>query len=195
MSSPKLSTMESVPPGRDTAVALKRPRDGPPQGTAATLGHRRDAPVDMADSRASAEPRRPRPTDSVTLREGLMDGELSTPSALEWPWRLPYSALSVLARFGGRQKGRMMAQLGADVEQLDSLARRFDQEAQTIENTISTITSQIGATWWQGTDADNFRNEWQTNYTASLRNVIQRLQDAASRCRAQANQQRQTSSV
>ena len=57
--------------------------------------------------------------------------------------------LSVLARFGGRQKGRMMAQLGADVEQLDSLARRFDQEAQTIENTISTITSQIGATWWQ----------------------------------------------
>ena len=88
-----------------------------------------------------------------------------------------------------------MAQLGADVEQLDSLARRFDQEAQTIENTISTITSQIGATWWQGSDADNFRNEWQTNYTASLRNVIQRLQDAASRCRAQANQQRQTSSV
>ena len=86
-----------------------------------------------------------------------------------------------------------MAQLGADVEQLDSLARRFDQEAQTIENTISTITTQVGATWWQGTDADNFRNEWQTNYTASLRNVIQRLQDAASRCRTQANQQRQTS--
>ena len=86
-----------------------------------------------------------------------------------------------------------MAKLGADVEQLDNLARRFDQEAQTIQNTISTINGQVGATWWQGTDAENFRNEWHSNYTASLNNVIQRLQEAANRCRTQASQQRQTS--
>jgi uncharacterized protein YukE len=86
-----------------------------------------------------------------------------------------------------------MAQLGADVEQLDALARRFDEESQKIENTVSTITSQIGATWWQGTDAERFRNDWQTTYTSQLRNVIQALQEAATRCRTQATQQRQTS--
>ena len=86
-----------------------------------------------------------------------------------------------------------MAQLGADVEQLDVLARRFDEEAQKIENTISLITSQVNSTWWQGTDADRFRNQWQTTHTSQLRNVIQGFTDAAGHCRSQAAQQRQTS--
>ena len=86
-----------------------------------------------------------------------------------------------------------MAQLGADVEQLDTLARRFDEEAQKIENTVSVIASQVNSTWWQGTDADRFRNDWQTTYTTGLKNVIQGLQEAANRCRTQAQQQRQTS--
>ena len=86
-----------------------------------------------------------------------------------------------------------MAQLGADVEQLDVLARRFDEEAQKIENTISLITSQVNSTWWQGTDADRFRNQWQTTHSSQLRNVVQGLTDAAGQCRSQAAQQRQTS--
>ena len=86
-----------------------------------------------------------------------------------------------------------MAQLGADVEQLDLLGRRFDEEAQKIEATVSTITSQLGSTWWQGADAERFRTQWESTDTSALRQVIQRLQQAANDCRAQAEQQRQVS--
>ena len=86
-----------------------------------------------------------------------------------------------------------MAQLGADVEQLEMLGRKFDEEGQKIETTISSITSQVASTWWQGTDAERFRNQWESTDTSTLRQVIQRLQAAANDCRNQANQQRQVS--
>ena len=86
-----------------------------------------------------------------------------------------------------------MAQLGADVEQLEMLGRKFDEESQKIEATISAISSQIAGTWWQGADADRFRNQWESADTSSLRQVVQRLQAAANDCRNQANQQRQVS--
>ena len=86
-----------------------------------------------------------------------------------------------------------MAQLGADVEQLEMLGRKFDEESQKIEATISAISSQIGATWWHGADAERFRNQWESADASSLRQVIQRLQAAANDCRNQANQQRQVS--
>lgn len=86
-----------------------------------------------------------------------------------------------------------MAQLGADVEQLEMLGRKFDEEGQKIEATISAITSQLASTWWQGTDAERFRNQWESTDTSTLRQVIQRLQAAANDCRNQANQQRQVS--
>ena len=86
-----------------------------------------------------------------------------------------------------------MAQLGADVEQLDLLSRKFDEEAQKIETAISAISSQMQSTWWQGPDAERFRNQWETADTSTLRQVVQRLQAAATDCRNQANQQRQVS--
>ena len=86
-----------------------------------------------------------------------------------------------------------MAQLGADVEQLELLGRKFEEEAQKIETTVSTIASQVEATWWQGSDAAQFRNEWQTTYMTNLRQVVQHLQQAGSACRTQATQQRQVS--
>ena len=60
-----------------------------------------------------------------------------------------------------------MAQLGADVEQLDLLSRKFDEEAQKIEATISVIGSQVHGTWWQGPDAERFRNQWETADTST----------------------------
>ena len=86
-----------------------------------------------------------------------------------------------------------MAQLGADVEQLEVLGRKFDEEAQKIEATISVIGSQIASTWWQGADAERFRSQWESADVSSLRQVVQRLQAAAGDCRNQASQQRQVS--
>lgn len=87
-----------------------------------------------------------------------------------------------------------MAQLGADVEALDVLARRFDEEAAKIEQTISIINSQLHSTWWQGTDAERFRSDWESSHTSALRQVSEQMKAAGSACSSQANQQRQTSS-
>ena len=86
-----------------------------------------------------------------------------------------------------------MAVLGANVEQLDQLVRKFDEEAQKIDTTISTIGTQLSQTWWQGPDSDRFRSEWESSYTSQLRQVIQQLQAFATDCRKQAQEQRQVS--
>ena len=86
-----------------------------------------------------------------------------------------------------------MAQLGADVEALDQLARRFNEEAQKIQQAISTISSQIDTTWWQGPDAERFRNNWQSSFRGQLQRIGESLGQAAQQCKRQADQQRQVS--
>ena len=62
-----------------------------------------------------------------------------------------------------------MAQLGADVEQLDQLSKKFDQEGDRIAQATSQISSQVNSTWWKGPDADRFRNEWEGPASLRLR--------------------------
>ena len=87
-----------------------------------------------------------------------------------------------------------MAQLGADVDALDQLARKCEEEAQKIEQTVSIISSQLHNTWWQGTDAERFRSDWESTHTSALRQVAEQMKLAGAACTAQANQQRQASS-
>src|SRR5262245_57881663 len=89
----------------------------------------------------------------------------------------------------------VMAQLGADVEQLDSLARKFDQEAQTIAQATSQISSQVNSTWWKGPDADKFKNEWEGQFASQLRKIAEALRQVGTVVRKQAQQQRQTSAA
>ena len=86
-----------------------------------------------------------------------------------------------------------MAQLGADVEQLDRLARKFDEEASQITQAVSQINSQVQSAWWKGTDADRFRQEWQGTYASQLRRIAEALRNVGTNVRNQAAQQRQTS--
>ena len=86
-----------------------------------------------------------------------------------------------------------MAQLGADVEELDRLARKFDEEAQQISQATQQISSQVQSTWWKGTDADRFKSEWNSNYASQLRKIAEALKQVGSTVRKQAAQQRQTS--
>ena len=88
-----------------------------------------------------------------------------------------------------------MALLGSDPEQLDALARKFDEEAERIDSIITGITTQLGSTQWVGTDRDQFENQWNTSYTSQLRQVIASFNESAGNCRKQASQQRQTSSA
>jgi WXG100 family type VII secretion target len=88
-----------------------------------------------------------------------------------------------------------MAQLGADVEQLDSLSKKFDQEAQAIAQATSQITSQVHSAWWKGADADKFRSEWDGQFASQLRKISEALRQVGTVVRKQAQQQRQTSAA
>ena len=88
-----------------------------------------------------------------------------------------------------------MAQLGADVEQLDALSKKFDQEAQAISQATSQITSQVHSAWWKGPDADKFRSEWDGQFASQLRKIAEALRQVGTVVRKQAQQQRQTSAA
>ena len=88
-----------------------------------------------------------------------------------------------------------MAQLGADVEQLDQLSKKFDQEADRISQATSQISSQVNSTWWKGPDADKFKNEWEGQFASQLKKIAEALHQVGTVVRKQAQQQRQTSSA
>ena len=86
-----------------------------------------------------------------------------------------------------------MAKLGADVEQLDTLAKKFDQESEQLTQAISQIGSQVKSVWWEGRDADRFRSEWEGTYSSQLRRISEALKQVGQGVRKQAQQQRTTS--
>ena len=86
-----------------------------------------------------------------------------------------------------------MAKLGADVEQLDTLAKKFDQEAEQLTQAVSQIGSQVKSVWWEGRDADRFRSEWEATYASQLRKISEALKQVGQGVRKQAQQQRTTS--
>ena len=88
-----------------------------------------------------------------------------------------------------------MAQLGADVEQLDALSKKLTTEGERINSTIGQINGQVKSAWWKGSDADNFRSEWDGTHSAQLRKVAEALKQAGSAVRKQAAQQRTTSNA
>ena len=86
-----------------------------------------------------------------------------------------------------------MAQLGADVEQLDSLSKKFDAEAQMIAQATQQISAQVNSTWWKGPDADKFRSEWNGQHVAALAKVSQALQEAGKQASRNATEQESAS--
>lgn len=86
-----------------------------------------------------------------------------------------------------------MAQLGADVDALDELSRRFTGSADQIGELISGLAAQIQSAWWVGGDADKFRGDWDGQYKPQLQSVCDRLRETAQAVTQQATQQRQTS--
>ena len=88
-----------------------------------------------------------------------------------------------------------MAQLGADVEQLDQLSKKFDQEGDRIAQATSQISSQVNSTWWKGPDAEKFKNEWEGQFASQLKKIAEALRQVGTVVRKQAQQQRQTSAA
>lgn len=86
-----------------------------------------------------------------------------------------------------------MAVWGLDVEQVRQLSGKLNQEANTIQGVLTTLTNQLGNTQWTGPDSDQFRNDWSGTHTAALQKVIQALQDASQRASQNASEQESAS--
>ena len=83
-----------------------------------------------------------------------------------------------------------MARLGADVDQLDQLAMRFDRAAARLESNASIIEEQIRSLWWHGSTADQFVASWAAVDRKNLSSVAVSLRGAAKTIRVNAQQQR-----
>ncbi|NND02617.1 MAG: hypothetical protein HKN91_07505 [Acidimicrobiia bacterium] len=86
-----------------------------------------------------------------------------------------------------------MAQLGADVEQLDRMAAKFEQHAGQIEDTIRILGGEVESVWWEGSDAQRFKSDWNGTHRSNLQRLCQELRQTAGQVKKQAAQQRQTS--
>lgn len=72
-----------------------------------------------------------------------------------------------------------MSTIGAEMGQLEALKNTFDREAQNVGELTSTISGQLGNTWWQGPAADRFRGSWESDYQPMLQRLQQSLQEAS----------------
>ncbi len=86
-----------------------------------------------------------------------------------------------------------MAMIGMDVQQVRDLATQFGAKADAINDIITEITNRLNSTEWKGSDADQFKNDWNSNLTTQLRNVAQALRDAQQKANSNAQAQEDTS--
>lgn len=88
-----------------------------------------------------------------------------------------------------------MAVWGLDVQQVRQLSTQLNQKASDIDSILSTLTSALNSTEWEGPDAMQFRNDWSGQHTSALRQVAQALRDAGSKASQNASAQEQTSNA
>jgi uncharacterized protein YukE len=72
-----------------------------------------------------------------------------------------------------------MAQIGAEMEQLQQLQQVFQQKAAAIDELKSAIDGQVGGTWWVGPAADRFRDQWNGSFKPNLTQLQQALTEAS----------------
>ena len=88
-----------------------------------------------------------------------------------------------------------MASVGADVEQLRTLAQLFGDKATSLEDVVSSINGQLHSAGWVGEDADTFKADWDSNLTALVRNVVDSLRERNTSLNQQADEQEKVSAV
>ena len=86
-----------------------------------------------------------------------------------------------------------MAVWGLDVEQVRNLSSQLRQQADQIQEILSTLTNTLNSTQWMGPDSEQFRNEWSTTHTSALRQVINSMHEASQKAQQNAAEQESVS--
>lgn len=82
---------------------------------------------------------------------------------------------------------------GLDVQAVRSLGTQLSTEADALEQTLRKLSSSLAQTQWVGPDATKFRNEWDSQHSVALRNVIEALRVTSSNAKSNADAQEQVS--
>jgi uncharacterized protein YukE len=82
---------------------------------------------------------------------------------------------------------------GLDIEAVRSLAGVLRDQAEVIRTSVTTITSQMGQTEWNGPDAVQFQEEWDGTHAVKLQEIASALDGYATTADSNANQQEDTS--
>jgi len=86
-----------------------------------------------------------------------------------------------------------MAFVGADIEQMQQLEATLRQQAEALQNIMSTIKTKVYATEWRGPDAEAFKSQWDSVHTQSMNKVVNELQTVANTVKSNWQQQQQVS--
>jgi hypothetical protein len=62
-------------------------------------------------------------------------------------------------------------ELGANCEQLDQLSRTFSNASGQLLSSLSSVDASLQSAWWRGLSSDNFRHNWATRDSVTLRNA------------------------
>lgn len=82
---------------------------------------------------------------------------------------------------------------GADIAQLRALAGEFEGAAQSLDTTVSEVTSMLSSVDWLGPGGDQFREEWDGHHAPAIRGVSGSLAEVRGVLERNADAQEQTS--
>ncbi|WP_019973409.1 WXG100 family type VII secretion target [Mycobacterium sp. 141] len=87
-----------------------------------------------------------------------------------------------------------MAYQGADPVQLRTVAARFDNAADTLDQLVKTLNGKVNIGWlWTGADADRFRSQWAGRSSLSVKAAADGLRQAGIDLRRNAEEQERVS--
>jgi uncharacterized protein YukE len=82
---------------------------------------------------------------------------------------------------------------GLDVEAVRSLANTLRTQAEGVRQVVTTITSQMSQTQWNGQDATQFQEEWDGTHAAKLNEIAAALEQYGTTADTNAATQESTS--
>jgi uncharacterized protein YukE len=76
--------------------------------------------------------------------------------------------------------------IGADVEQLHQLGATLKSKPADIDALISTVTSALANTAWQGPARDRFEGDWHSSFRPALGKLMDAFDAAGNECQSRA---------
>ena len=75
-----------------------------------------------------------------------------------------------------------MSMYGANPEQLNGLGRSMKQQKAAIDVVISTVSSSLGGTVWEGPARQQFEGDWNTTFRSALNRLNEAFEAAGADC-------------